>query len=137
MHVAWTKEVWKAFKANSRPGPIHTLNLVRYRERAEYPDGRNISGREAYGEYGRLSAPIFSRLGGKIIWRGSPELMTIGPENEKWDLAFIAEYPDVDAFVTMMRDPEYHEAVKNRVAGVLDSRLIRMEPLPAGENFAI
>jgi uncharacterized protein (DUF1330 family) len=131
-----TKETFAAFRENARTGPIHMLNLVRLRERAAYPDGRAASGAEAYAAYGRDSAPVFARLGGRIVWRGAFELMLIGPAEEKWDLCFIAEYPSVAAFVEMIRDPVYREAVKHRQAGVLDSRLVRLAPLPAGGNFA-
>ncbi|MEM7194282.1 MAG: DUF1330 domain-containing protein [Pseudomonadota bacterium] len=136
MHVGWTKTAWQAFKQNQRPGPIHMLNLVRFREWAEYEDGREITGEAAYAEYGRLSGPIFSALGGRIVWRGRPEVMLIGPENEQWDLAFIAEYPSVDSFVQMMRDPEYQSAVEHRTAGLSDSRLVRMETMETGLQFA-
>lgn len=46
--------------------------------------------------------------------------MLIGPQHERWDHCFIAEYPDVAAFVEMIRDPVYREAVKHRQAGVED-----------------
>ncbi|GHF50535.1 DUF1330 domain-containing protein [Seohaeicola zhoushanensis] len=133
-HVGFSREAWTAFRDNNRPGPIHMLNLVRLREKAIYADGREATGAEAYAAYGRLSAPVLDRVGGRIAWRGSMELMLIGPE-EWWDHCFVAEYPSVEAFATMMRDPEYREAVVHRTAGVLDSRLIRTGPLPLGENF--
>lgn len=130
-----TKETFAAFRANDRPGPIHMLNLVRFREKAAYPDGRDMTGAEAYAAYGRDSHPVFERLGGRIVWRGSFELMLIGPEEEKWDECFIAEYPSVSAFVEMIRDPVYREAVKHRQAAVLDSRLIRLATAAVGTGF--
>ena len=130
-----TKETFVAFRANDRAGPIHMLNLVRLRERAAYPDGRAATGVEAYAAYSRESAPVFSRLGGAIVWRGKFELMLIGPEAERWDLSFIAQYPDVAAFVAMLRDPAYREAVKHRQAAVADSRLIRLQPGGTGVGF--
>ncbi len=39
--------------------------------------------------------------------------MLIGPSDERWDEAFIAQYPSADAFIEMLRDPVYREAVKN------------------------
>jgi uncharacterized protein (DUF1330 family) len=63
--------------------------------------------------------------------------MLIGPESEAWDIAFIAEYPGVDAFVQMPRDPDYRKAVRHRQAAVADSRLIRMRPGVPGEGFGI
>ena len=131
-YVDPTKETFAAFRADDRPGPIQMLNLVRLRERAAYPDGREATGAEAYAAYGRDSGPVFARLGGSIIWRGRFELMLIGPPDERWDLCFIAQYPSVAAFVEMIRDPVYREAVKHRQAAVEDSRLIRLAPGAAG-----
>src|SRR6202158_232588 len=113
-----TKEQFKEFRERTRAGPIHMLNLVVLRERAAYPDGRAATGAEAYAAYGRESLPVFTRLGGKIVWQGQFEWMLIGPaEGENWDHVFIAEYPAVEAFVEMIRDPVYREAVKHREAG--------------------
>jgi len=130
-----SKNTFAAFRADDRPGPIQMLNLVRLRERAAYPDGREARGAEAYAAYGRESGPVFARLGGSIIWRGRFELMLIGPAEERWDLCFIAQYPSVGAFVEMIRDPVYREAVKHRQAAVEDSRLIRLGVGEAGVGF--
>jgi uncharacterized protein (DUF1330 family) len=134
-YVDPTKEVFAAFRDNDRAGPIHMLNLVRLRQRAAYPDGRSVTGAEAYAAYGRDSGPVFTRLGGKVVWQGRFELMLIGPREEYWDHCFIAEYPGVAAFVEMIRDPVYREAVKHRQAAVEDSRLIRLKPRPSGKTF--
>ena len=134
-HIDPTKEIFSAFRADGRQGPIHMLNLVRLRQRAAYPDGRVATGAEAYSAYGRESGPVFARLGGRIVWTANFELMLIGPQDERWDLMFIAEYPSVAAFVDMIRDPVYREAVKHRQAAVEDSRLIRTEPGKAGSGF--
>lgn len=130
-----TKATFAQFRENDRPGPIHMLNLVRLHQEARYHDGRKATGAEAYAAYGRESGPVFQRLGGRIVWQGQFELMLIGPAQERWDLCFIAEYPSVAAFVEMIRDPVYREAVKHRQAAVEDSRLIRMAPLAPGKNF--
>lgn len=135
-HIDPTKETFAAFRAIERPGPLHMLNLVRLRAEALYADGRKATGAEAYAAYGRESAPVFARLGGRVVWRGAFEHMLIGPAEERWDLCFIAEYPSTDAFVAMIRDPVYREAVKHRQAAVVDSRLIRTKPLDAGGSFA-
>lgn len=135
-HVDPTKEAFRAFRENDRAGPIHMLNLVRFRDRAAYPDGRYATGAEAYAAYGRESYPVFTRLGGRIVWRGRFELVLIGPEEERWDECFIAAYPSVAAFVEMIRDPVYRDAVKHRQAAVRDSRLIRLAPSAVGDCFA-
>ncbi|HEY8603007.1 DUF1330 domain-containing protein [Tsuneonella suprasediminis] len=121
------------FKALPRDEPIHMLNLLRFRDRAEYladhPNaGKGWTGRQAYAEYGRTSGPIFQRVGGRIVWRGAFQVMVIGPEDRQWDDGFVAEYPTSAAFLEMVTDPEYRTAVINRSAAVLDSRLIRFDP---------
>src|SRR5450631_865893 len=134
-HIDPSKETFAAFRENTREGPIHMLNLVRLREHAAYPHGRDATGAEAYAAYGRDSATVFTRLGGKIVWRGKFESVLIGPSEERWDLCFIAQYPRVEAFVEMIRDPLYREAVKHRQAAVADSRLIRLSPVAPGKHF--
>lgn len=135
MHTAFDKDDFNTFKANNRAGPIHMLNLVRLHDQAQYDDGRQATGAEAYAAYGRESAPVFQRLGGRIVWRGAMEQMLIGPGDEQWDLCFIAEYPSPQAFVDMLGDPIYRAAMKHRQAAVRDSRLIRTAPLGVGANF--
>ncbi|MCV0397088.1 MAG: DUF1330 domain-containing protein [Rhizobiaceae bacterium] len=135
-HIDPTREAFGQFRGMDSDGPIHMLNLVRLRDVAAYEDGREgVSGREAYKAYGRESGPIFSRVGGRIAWSGNFRMMLIGPTDERWDLCFIAEYPSRDAFVEMIKDPEYQKAVKHRQAAVLDSRLIRLDPKPVGKGF--
>lgn len=135
-YVGFGKEDYEAFKANDRPGPIHMLNLVRLRDKAAYDDGRAATGAEAYAAYGRESAAVFRRVGGRIIWRGQFEQALIGPADEQWDLVFIAEYPSPQAFLDMQRDPVYREAVAHRQAAVEDSRLIRLATVDGGATFA-
>jgi len=134
-YTSFSREDFDLFREMDRPGPIHMLNLVKLRDRAEYEDGREATGAEAYAAYGKYSAPVFQRLGGRIIWRGKLEVMMIGPKDEGWDLCFIAEYPSPQAFVDMLKDPDYRAAMVHRQAAVEDSRLVRMEPLDVGGNF--
>lgn len=134
-HIDPTKETFGRFKDLPRDKPIHMLNLVKLRKKAAYPDGREATGLEAYRAYARESGPVFSRLGGRQAWVGTPELMLIGPQDEWWDLVFVAEYPTGQAFIDMLRDPVYREAVKHRQAAVEDSRLLRLSPGAPGTTF--
>ncbi|WP_095011164.1 DUF1330 domain-containing protein [Tsuneonella mangrovi] len=131
---------FEAFKALPRDEPIHMLNLLNYREHAEFPNGhpnadKGWSGRRAYEEYGKTSGPIFRRVGGKIVWRGAFQAMVTGPETIHWDDGFVAEYPDSAAFFEMIKDPDYQLAVVNRTAALVDSRLIRFKPGEGGGGF--
>ena len=135
-HIDPQREQFEAFKKLPRDKPVMMLNCLRFRERADYDDGREATGAEAYAAYGRDSAPVFQRVGGEIVWRGKPECMLIGPADERWDLVFIARYPSAAAFLEMVTDPAYREAVKHRTAAVSDSRLVRCGADATGEGFA-
>lgn len=135
-----SRENFEAFKALPRDRPIQMLNLLHYREQAEYPEdhenaGKGWSGRRAYEEYGRTSGPIFRRVGGSIVWRGTFETVVTGPEAMRWHDGFVAQYPNAGAFFEMIKDPDYQAAVVNRTAALLDSRLVRFAPGEGGEGF--
>lgn len=139
-HIDPEREAWEVFKSLPRDEPIHMLNLIRLKPKAEYPaghpdHGKDLSGLDAYRAYGRTTAHIFKRLGGRQVWAGRPQVMVTGPKDETWDLAFIAEYPNAEAFIAMVRDPEYRDLVQHRTAGVADSRLLRLAPVAPGEGF--
>lgn len=135
-----TREQFKAFMTAPQDTPIHMLNFIRLRPLADYPadhpnHGKGMTGLDAYREYGRTSSPIFARVGGRQVWAGKPEVVLTGPLDERWDLAFIAQYPNSLAFAQMIRDPDYKEHVKHRQAAVEDSRLIRFLPFVPGAGF--
>ncbi len=134
-HIDPTRPQFDAFKALPRDRPVQMLNLVRLRDQASYPDQRTATGAEAYAAYGRDSAPVLTRVGGSILWRGTFEATLIGPQSEHWDHCFIAAYPTAGAFLAMVTDPEYQKAVIHRQAAVADSRLIRMGESTQGTAF--
>lgn len=136
-----TRAAFDLFKSLPRDEPIWMLNQVRYRPLALYPADHpdaNLgrTGEEAYQEYGRTTDPIFSRLGGKVVWRGTMQAIVTGPESETWDTIFIANYPSAGAFLAMVTDSDYREAVKHRQAAVLTSRLVRCQQQDASGGFA-
>ncbi len=136
MNIDPTRAQFEAFKDLPRDKPINMLNLIKLRYKAEYEDGRDATGAEAYKEYGVNSGPVFQSVGGELIWRGRPDLVFIGPETEKWHIAFIARYPDAKAFLSMVMNPDYQAIVHHRQAAVEDSRLIRMADLPDTDTFS-
>jgi uncharacterized protein (DUF1330 family) len=130
-----------AFKELDRNTPLHMLNLVRLSYVAQYSAdhplvSKGLTGAEAYKNYGMESGPVLADVGGSIVWRGAFEATLIGPEDEVWDLMFIAHYPNAHSFLQMISDPRYKLAVKHRQAAVVASRLIRSGPLPVTDTFA-
>jgi uncharacterized protein (DUF1330 family) len=132
-----TRAQFDAFKALPRDTPIQMLNLIRFKAVADYPEdhpnhGKGMTGAEAYRAYGQGLAPFLGKLGGRQVWAGRPETVVTGPADERWDLAFIIEYPGSAAFMAMVTDATYKEVVTHRTAGVEDSRLIRLAPIASG-----
>jgi len=130
-----------AFKGLERDHPIDMLNLVAVKDVADYPEthalaGKGLSGADAYKNYGEHSGPVLVRVGGEIIWRGAFQTTLIGPSDEAWDIMFIARYPNAHAFLEMISDPDYKQAVVHRQAAVRTSRLIRSQSLPTAQGFA-
>ncbi|MDX1648282.1 MAG: DUF1330 domain-containing protein [Myxococcota bacterium] len=107
--------------------PIVMINLLRYRERAAYPEGSDAapaSGREAYQRYGAEAAKHIAAVGGRMLWMGEAHATVIGPTDERWDDAILVEYPSKKAFVDMVSNADYQACAVHRTAALADSRLI-------------
>jgi uncharacterized protein (DUF1330 family) len=57
------------------------------------------------------------------------------PVDEAWDIAFIARYPTLSAFLEMVTDPAYQAVVYHRQAAVADSRFIAHYGLVGAKAF--
>ena len=108
--------------------PVVMLNLLNYRDLAEPGFGVDgLSGREAYGVYGRKFAELNPRFGGEPIWMGRAPNTIIGDED--WDIVILVRYPTRRQFVEMINDPDYRAIAPIRAAALADSRLIEMSQL--------
>ena len=99
---------------------IYMVNLLKYRNRAEYPDGRDgeLSGSEAYARYAAGVADCLAMVGGSIVFSGSARRLMLGEVDELWDDVAIAMYPSRKAMLDMMMSPEYQAIVEHRSAGL-------------------
>ncbi len=107
--------------------PVTMLNLLRFRERAEYAAAAaqpERSGRAAYGEYSRAVSPLLAGVGGRVVWGGKGRHALIAPADERWDEILLVEYPSTAAFAAMVTSPEYKAIVFHRTAALEDSRLV-------------
>jgi len=130
------RQLFAELRKLPRDHVVDMLNLVKLKPSATYEDGREATGKQAYAAYGRESAPIFQRVGGEIIWSAEPEFMVIGPQDEMWDIAFVARYPSAQAFFDMVYDTDYQAIVFHRQAAVETSRLLRTKTRQDGEGNA-
>ena len=105
--------------------PIIMINLLKFREKAKYPDGSlSCSGREAYQAYTKIASKKVAEIGGEMFWWGTVCGCLIAPAGEAWDEALLVKYPSIEAFLEMLAMPEYQESTVHRSAALEDSRLI-------------
>ena len=118
--VTPTAEQIEGFVAPGAAGPIFMVNLLKFKERAEYEDGREtpLSGREAYALYAAEVAKVITQVGGKLIFGANVERMMLGEVEELWDQVAIAMYPSRAAMFEMIQLPEYAAISVHRTAGL-------------------
>lgn len=134
-HIEPTQDQVRALRERGVEGPVEMLNLLRFREVADYrrspelePD-EPVSGAEAYAEYSRHTMARLDAAGAEVVWMGRGTGPLIGPAaDERWDLALLVRYPSVDAFLSMTSDSGYLATVGHRTAALEDSRLFPLEP---------
>lgn len=113
--------------------PIYMVNLLKFKEKAEYEDGRetDLTGQEAFGIYGTEVVAHLAKVGGKPVIAGQVTGLRLGVVEELWDAVAIAMYPNRKAMLTMVMDPEYLKSAVHRAAGLAGQLNIEMV-LPEG-----
>lgn len=101
-------------------GPIYMVNLLKFKDRAEYEDGRetDLTGFEAYQLYGRAVSRIIQDYGGEIQFAADVTFLSLGQVEELWDEIAIAKYPNRGALLAMSSSQEWQEAAVHRTAGL-------------------
>ena len=101
-------------------GPIYMVNLLKFRDRAEYPDGGDagLTGREAYARYAEAVTPLVTGLGGGVVFMGDVSRLMLGEVEELWDQVAIAWYPSRQAMLDMMQSEAYRAIHVHRDAGL-------------------
>ena len=100
--------------------PILMVNLLKFKDKAEYEDGRatNLTGREAYEIYVTETREHLANVGAELILGGEVNGLLLGEVEELWDAFGVARYPSRKAMIAMARNPAYIESEKHRAAGL-------------------
>jgi uncharacterized protein (DUF1330 family) len=109
--------------------PVYMINMVRYREQADYEGGSDLpacSGREAYF---KRYAPAFNKVAqGEdygVFWVGNVRDVLVGTEEEHWDDIVIVRYSSFAALRRILESPAYErEAAPHRRAALADWRFV-------------
>ena len=118
--VTPNEEQINGFLEDPEIGPISMVNLLKYKEKAIYDDGRdtNLSGEEAYGLYAAEVINLVEKYGGEFLFAGKVNRLMLGEVEEMWDSIAIAKYPNRKAMFEMTMDPEYQKIHVHRDAGL-------------------
>ncbi len=114
-------------------GSVQMVNLLRYREQADYGHGSALppcSGREAYFQ---RYVPAFAQVAATVapgetfmpVYIGNVAATVVGADGEAWDDVAILEYPSFEALKKITDSPEYEVmAAPHRRAALADWRFV-------------
>ena len=117
-------------------GPIVMLNLLRFRDIADYSASpalappEPISGRAAYDRYIEHTLPYLRAGGGDVTFMGDGGAFFVGPIEERWDFAMLVRQNSIDDFFAFASNAEYIAGVGHRTAAVEDTRLLPLLSRP-------
>ena len=125
-----TQEAGAAFFSQNITGPVIMLNLLRFRDVADYsatpelmPD-EPISGAAAYQKYIDHTVPFLAESGGELVFLGKGGSYLIGPPEEQWDLVMLVRQNSLSDFMAFSTNEDYLAGMGHRTAALEDSRLL-------------
>lgn len=116
----------EALRNDPSPKPIVMLNLLKFRPKAQYSDGRktDLTGAEAFAIYIEQMRKLVEAGGGKLLFESNVKYLTIGEVEGLWDVAALVQYPSAAAFLKITSSPEAAALRVHRSAGLEGQLLI-------------
>jgi uncharacterized protein (DUF1330 family) len=110
--------------------PFLAVNLLKFKEKAEYGDGRetNLTGAQAYAIYADEVRGHLAKVGAEPIFGGEVNRLILGEVEELWDWVAIAEYPNKKAMRSMIMNKEYQKSEEHRSAGLAGQLNLETRP---------
>jgi hypothetical protein len=114
-------------------GPVWMINLMHYRERADYGDGStsDLTGREAddvYAPVGPLAA-----VGAEIVFVADVDSQLLG-DQPRWDRVAIVKYPTRRSFIEMQSRADFQEKHVHKDAGMAATIVMGGIPFPPADR---
>ena len=126
-----TADQVRALRDSGPDGPVVMLNLLKFREHANYPAGSPhppCSGAEAYRRYQTAFVETVGDVSrAEVVWEGKIDRTFIGDASQDWDKCLLVRYPSRQHFLAMMADATYREALIHRYAGLERTILLQMQ----------
>lgn len=126
----------RAFVARKHQGALVMLNLLRFRDTADYSahlelaPAAPITGASAFQRYIEHTLPYLHASGGDVSFLGAGGEFLIGPPGERWDLVMLVRQHSVESFLAFATHQDYLAGMGHRVAALEDSRLLPLSELP-------
>jgi len=98
-----TPDQIKAFLSHKQANdPVFMVNMLKFKDRATYKDGEDVSGREAYGRYAKAFGDMARAEGIDIVYGGNANVLLIGqsdnPGETEWDaVASLSQNPQTSS----------------------------------------
>lgn len=127
-----SQEAGAALFARNITGEIIMLNLLRFRDVADYsanPElmpSQPVSGAQAFQKYIDHTLPFLKDSGGDLLFLGKGGKYLIGPQEEHWDLVMLVRQKSLSDFMAFASNQEYLAGLGHRTAALEDSRLLPM-----------
>lgn len=124
------QEAGRALFLAAPDGPITMLNLLRFRDVADYfahPElepPTPLSGAQAYARYTQHTMPFLTASGGEVLYEGRASEWFIGPAEERWDRVLLVRQSSLQRFFSFASDSGYLAGLGHRTAALEDSRLL-------------
>lgn len=110
-------------------GPIYMVNLMRYREVADYGDVKDgdapVSGREADDRYAPVE--ILAAIGAEVVFYGDV-VEGDADEGSRWDRVGIVRYPTRRSFVEMQTRDDFRDRHRHKQAGLAATIVMGCRP---------
>ena len=121
-----TAQQMQAAVARDDGSEIYMLNLLKFRDKAVYADGRtsDLSGLQAYSIYGRAMTRMVMEAGGKLVYAGKVRGLLVGGGDAQWDQVAIMMYPSFRVMAAITGSKAYADIHVHREAGLAGQGLM-------------
>ena len=114
----------REFMKSAGDSPVHMVNLLKFKTRATYKDGEDVSGETAYRRYAKGFADYVRPHGVVPTYGGKAMATLIGDGPEAWDAIAIVKDPSAKLMIELTSSDAYRKIHKHRRAGLEGQILI-------------
>ena len=119
-----TQEQINNFMKAAGDAPVFMVNLLKFKDKATYKDGEDVSGETAYRRYAKAFTDYVRPHGVVPTYGGKTMASLIGDGPEAWDAVAIVKYPSAKLMIELTSAEGYRKIHKHRRAGLEGQVLI-------------